>query len=300
MSVSETRKQKAIHILCMVVREMLLIMACLTLVFPLLYMIISSGKNSASLMTDPFGLPNSFQQFVENYKQVFTGIIHTGRFPLQLFTPYLSILLNQIILVVAALVFMIVFSTPIGYALGCRKFKGKGLFMGFVIFSQTVPLFGYLLPFYYLMDALKMTNNLIGIGLIFSATSMPTSIIFMRGFFEGFPKEIEEAAKIDGASELRRFFSIILPMAKGIIMSIALVQFMGYWNEFAISNLLITDMQLRTISISVMMTSTNTGSAYPTYTFALLVCSALPSLIFFTIFNKHITTGGLSLGAVKG
>mgnify|MGYP002802655571 CR=1 FL=1 len=298
MTAEQSRKAKRITLLTL--REVLLICAAITLLFPLAYMLICSGKSSAALSTSPFSLPDSWEQIVANYTSVFTGKVSTGRVEIQLFTPYLTILWNQIVLVAAALVFMLIFATPIGYCLGKRQFKGKKLYMSFVILTQTVPLFGYLLAFYYLMDLMKMTNDLFAIGLIFSATSMPTSIIFMRGFFEGLPKEVEEAAKIDGAGELTRFFRIILPLSKGIIVSIALVQFMGYWNEYAISNLLITEPELRTISISVMMTAGDTGGNYPTYTYALLVMSALPSLIFFTIFNKSITKGGLAMGSIKG
>ena len=297
---SFSKKERAKRITWIIVRELLLITVAITLLFPLLYMLISSGKSKSALTASPFAFPNDWLQITENYTSVFTGVVKRGRFDIALFTPYFTILKNQIILVAAALGFMLIFATPIGYVLGKRQFTGKRPYMAFVIFTQTVPLFGYLLSFYYLMDLLKMTNNLIGIGLIFSATSMPTSIIFMKGFFQSIPKEVEEAARIDGAGELRTFFSIIIPMAKGIIFSVALIQFMGYWNEYAISNLLITAPELNTISISVMMTSTDTGSAYPTYTYALLVMAALPSLIFFTVFNKAITKGGLALGSVKG
>ena len=88
-------------------------------------------------------------------------------------------------------------------------------------------------------------------------------------------------------------------MAKGAIASMAIINFMGYWNEVAISTLMLTDANLRTINIGVLMTNTQTGIMNYSYVFALLVLSAVPNFIFFTIFQKSII-GGISLGGVKG
>jgi N-acetylglucosamine transport system permease protein len=284
----------------LIARETVLIAAALSMVFPFVYMFVSSGKTGVDLINKPFAMLPSWVNLKANYASVFSGeIMRPSGLALKMFAPYLTMLKNTLILVVTALVFVIVGSVPIGYALGCREFRFKKAYMLFLVFIQAVPLFGYLIAFYFMMDMLGFSNNLIGIGMIYAGVSAPGTVIFFRGFYAGFPREIEEAAEVDGASEFRRFFTIVVPLSRGIIMSIILVSFMGYWNEFAIANILITKPDLKTIPVNVMLTSSVGSSALP-YTFALLVLSAVPTLLFFTVFQKYITEGGLSLGSLKG
>ena len=292
------RKKAVVHVTLLALREVYLILQALLMLFPLVYLLLCSGKTSAAIAQSPFAFPNSFSVIAENFGQALSGkILLAGGVAIQVYTPFFTMLKNTVILVVVALFFLVVCATPMGYVLGTRQFRGKNLVMLYVLFIQTVPLFGYLTAFYVIMDAIGFTNNLFAIGIIYAGVSMPSTILFMKGFYSSFPREVEEAAKIDGAGEFRRFMMIVVPMSKGIVISMILVQFMGYWNEFAIVNLLVSEQSLRTISINVMLTS---SSVYMTYTFALLVLSAVPTFVFFTLFQKRITQGGLSLGSVKG
>ena len=293
------RRDAAKAISAKTVREIYLILTALIMLFPLVYMFISSGKSSQELANDPFLLRMSWENIRENYRMVFTGerLSPTG-VAMKIYTPFFLQLRNVLIQVASALVFLVVCAVPIGYVLGRRNFKGKRAYLLFLIFIQTVPLFGYLIAFYVLMDAMGFTNNLIGTGLIFAGVSMPGAIIFLRGFFVSFPGEIEEAAEVDGAGEWKKFLWIIIPMARGIIVSIVLINFMGYWNEFGISSLLLTDPDLKTISINVMMTADAQNNQ--TYLFPLLVLSSVPTLLIFTLFQREITTGGLTMGSLKG
>lgn len=283
----------------LILREVYIVANALIMLFPLFYLIICAGKTSMQLVQSPFALPQGFDAYIKNFTSVFTGEIElVNGIKIQVYTPFLLLLKNVVIITAVGLLILVATAIPVGYALGRRQFKGKKAYMMFIILIQTVPLFGYLIAFYFCMDAIKMTNNLFGIGLIYAGVSMPTGILFMKGFFSDFPATVEEAAEIDGAGEAKRFFSIVMPMSKSVIAAIVLVQFMGYWNEFAIANLLITDPNLWTISIAIM--HTDSSAIYITYAFALLLLSAVPTFIFFTSFQKGITRGGLSLGSLKG
>lgn len=293
-----SRKRAAAHYTLITLREIYLILQAVFMLFPLVYLVLCSAKTSSAIAQSPFSLPDSFGVIVDNFRQALTGqIMLPGNIAIQMYTPFVTMLKNTVVLVVIALLFLVVCATPMGYVLGTRRFRGKNAVMFYVLFIQTVPLFGYLTAFYVLMDAIGFTNDLFAIGIIYAGVSMPSTILFMKGFYASFPKEVEEAAEIDGAGEFRRFMMIVVPMSKGIVISMILVQFMGYWNEFAIVNLLVSEQNLRTISINVMLTS---SSVYMTYTFALLVLSAVPTFVFFTVFQKRITQGGLSLGSIKG
>ena len=295
-----SKKGQALHIGGVAFREIYIWINALLMIFPLVFMIISSGKTQQQLTQDPFGFPIGWSVFASNYGDVIHGYkyieVNDILMAYEFYTPYFTMIKNSAKLTLVALVFLIVCAAPIGYVLGARKFPGQKLVMLFIIFIQTVPLFGYLIAFYYLMQTFGMIDNHFGISIIYAAVSMPSTIIFFKGFYHGFLNEIEEAAKIDGANEIQRYFSIIIPNSVSMIFALVLIQFMGYWNEFAITNMLITETELKTVSITLMSTSPDEYS----YSMALLVLSAIPSFIFFTVFQKQIINSNLTMGAIKG
>lgn len=277
-----------------------LLIVCISMVLPLLYMLISAGKSNEELLMEPFGLPHGgWAQFSENFSSVFTGKVMVDGYEIKMFATFGNMLLNEILIVGSALVCLLFCAVPMGYAMGRRKFFGKRGYMLFLLLMQTAPLFGYLMAFHFLAQMLGFTDNLLGIGMIYAAVSMPGAVILLSGFFSNFPAAVEEAAEIDGAGEFRRFFSLIIPMSKNTIFAIVLINFMGYWNEYAIANLLITKMDFKTISVNLMMTASYQMSSYKSYSFALLVLSALPTLLFFTIFQRGIIKGNLTMGSLK-
>ena len=291
-----SKKAEARRITFLVLREAYLWFQVLLMIFPLVFMVLASGKSQLEMAQNPFGLPSSWGQFSANYQSVITGLKDFYGQPVQFYTPYFTMIKNSAVLTLGGLVFLIVCAAPIGYVLGARDFPGKRPFMLFIIFIQTVPRFGYLIAFYYLMNNWNMMNNQLGICIIYAAVSMPSTIIYLKGFYQSFPREIEEAAKLDGAGELQRYLQIVLPVSSSMLFAMLLIQFMGYWNEYAITNMLTTKMSLKTVSITLMSTS----EADYTYMMALLVLSALPSLLFFTVFQKRIINSNLTMGAIKG
>ena len=276
-------------------RELYLWLNIFLMLFPLYFMVISSMKTNAEFYNSAFALPKEpWETLKANMTMAFTGKVGGVQY-----TGFGTMLFNTVFLSVVSLVVMVAVALLAGYAMGTRQFKGKALFTIFLLTIQTVPFFGYIMPMYLFVDKLELTNKLLGVVPVFVAVSLPSTIILMQGFFSTFPKAIEEAALIDGCGEVRKLFHIVIPMAKGAIASMAIINFMGYWNEVAISTLMLTDANLRTINIGVLMTNTQTGIMNYSYVFALLVLSAIPNFIFFTIFQKSII-GGISLGGVKG
>ncbi len=275
-------------------RELYLWFNIFLMLFPLYFMVISSMKTNAEFYNSAFALPKEpWETLKANMTMAFTGKVGGVQY-----TGFGTMLFNTVFLSVVSLVVMVAVALLAGYAMGTRQFKGKALFTIFLLTIQTVPFFGYIMPMYLFVDKLELTNKLLGVVPVFVAVSLPSTIILMQGFFSSFPKAIEEAALIDGCGEVRKLFHIVIPMAKGAIASMAIINFMGYWNEVAISTLMLTDANLRTINIGVLMTNTQTGIMNYSYVFALLVLSAVPNFIFFTIFQKSII-GGISLVGVK-
>ncbi len=276
-------------------RELFLWVNILLMLFPLYFMFISAMKSNSEFYRSPLGLPSELWfNLKTNLDMALTGKVGVLQH-----TPFTTMLINTTILTIVSLVVMVFVATLAGYALGTRRFKGKGLFILFVLIIQTMPFFGYIMPLYMFVDKLGLTNKLLGVVPVYVAVSLPQCIILMQGYFSSFPKEVEEAAILDGCGEVKKVLHIVMPMSKGAIASMAVINFMGFWNEVAIASLMLTDESLRTINIGVLMTNTQTGTMNYSYVFALLVLSAIPNFVFFTIFQKRII-GGISLGSVKG
>lgn len=276
-------------------RELFLWVNILAMLFPLYFMVVSAMKSNAEFYNNPLGLPENWW---ENLKTNLTMAM-TGKVSAVQYTGFGTMLVNTVIVTMLTLVTMIFVASLAGYAMGTRTFKGKALFTFFVLTIQTVPFFGYIMPMYMFADKMHLTNSLLGIVPIYVAVSLPQCIVLMQGFYSSFPKSIEEAAILDGCGEIKKLLHIVLPMSKGQIAAMTVVNFMGYWNEVAIASLMLNDENLRTINVGVLMTNTQTGIMNYAYVFALLVLSAIPNFIFFTLFQKKII-GGITLGGVKG
>lgn len=280
-----------------VLLEIYLICAALLMLFPLLFMYYSAFKTDGEIRANPFGIgKDPFGAFAANLKMVFTGAIdEVTQAP-----PFLTLLGNSLLVTVVSLAFMVMIATLGGYAIGRIRFKWKSAYMIFLIIAQTVPIFGYLFPLYYTLSAVSLIDTRIGVILVYISVGLPTTIILLSSFFKGFPTAVEEAALVDGCNTFRKFIYIILPMTRGAIMSMAIINFMGYWNEFAIVSLIVSENDLFTLNIGAFfMQGVLSGGDRLDYTLTLLALATVPNLVFFTVFQKNMVSG-VSLGAVKG
>lgn len=276
-------------------RELYLWVNIVLMVYPLYFMVISAMKSNAEFYNNAFALPvKAWNNLLHNMTMAWTGQVGAVQY-----TGFGTMLFNTVFLTSISLVVMVLIALLAGYAMGTKAFAGKSVFMVFIMTLQTVPFFGYVMPLYLFTDTLRLNNKLMGVVPVYVAVALPMTIILLQGFFRSFPKEIEEAALIDGCGELRKFWSIVVPIAKPAVASMAIINFMGYWNEIAIASLMLNGEKLRTINIGVLMTNSQTGVMNYAYVFAILVLSAIPNFIFFNIFQRSIIKG-ISVGSLKG
>lgn len=287
-------------------REIFLIVNIIFMLFPFFFMLVNAARTNAEFQLSPLGMPeNLFGTLAENFNSVRTGVVKTPLLfddyvEVAMFTPFVKMLVNSAVITLLSLVGLLLVSHLFGYSLGTRKFPGKKALIILLVIVQAVPFFGYITPMYVVAEQLRLVNRLTGPIPFYIAVSTPMATILFQGFFSAFPKEIEEAAVIDGCSELEKYFRVIVPLSAGAIATIGVINFMGFWNEYAIANLLIgADFDLRTINIGVMLSERRDGQPNFVYQFMLLTLSAIPNLILFTVFQKHIING-LTLGSVKG
>jgi ABC-type glycerol-3-phosphate transport system permease component len=154
------------------------------------------------------------------------------------------------------------------------------------------------LPFYLLMNQLKLLNSLWSLVLTYSALNMPISILMMSGYFASIPKELDEAAIIDGCSRIRTLMRVVLPLASPGIVSVALFCFISSWQEFLFALIYIEDIPKRTLALGLATYKTPQHGVLWGNMMAATIFAVLPTTIVFVFFQKRLIAG-LTKGALK-
>ncbi|MEV7389196.1 carbohydrate ABC transporter permease [Streptomyces sp. NPDC091215] len=261
----------------------LLVAGALEALVPVLWVVSGSLQSSEQLYkgTNPIPRPFEWGNFATAWNE--------GGF-----SQYLP---NSLLYTAAAVAGILVISSLAGYALARIDFPGRGAIVAAVLIIMIIPLPASFIAQYKLMIALGLANTRIGYILVLIAGGLPISILIMRGFFASQPKELEEAAAIDGASLLGTFWRIILPLAKPGLVAVAVIQAMHVWNEYLMALVLFNDSSLMPVQRGL----TNFVSAETPQQQILLAASViavLPIVVFYAIAQRNIVSG-LSAGALK-
>jgi len=256
---------------------------------PLLYMLLTSFKSDQEILNSPWTLPH--KPDFGNYIGAWFG---KGLTDITLGTNFL----NSIVITVSTLVFLTLLSTLAGYALGRHQFPGSKFLYIAIIGLIAVPVHGLLVPIWNFMDQMAMLNNRLAISLIYTAFSLPFSIVIMRSYFESIPTAMEEAARIDGCKEIGVFWHIGLPMAKGAVSTVIIINVVNIWSELLFATVLLTKPEVRTLPLAISLFSQNMYSTSFGMLFAGLTMATLPLLVMYFFFQKRIVKG-MAMGALK-
>jgi ABC-type glycerol-3-phosphate transport system permease component len=264
-----------------------LVSYCLTSVAAFLWTIsISLKSNQDFFATSPWSLPQ--HPTLENYRSAWT----TAKIG--------SFFLNSAIMTVGTVTISLAVSATAAYALGRIKFRGNSLVSMFFLTGLMIPGFLIIVPLYFLLRDMHLLGSLYGLGIVYVATQIPFNIYVLTGFFKTLPKELEEAAYVDGASPLKTFFRVMLPLAGPGLASVALLNCLTIWNEFFFALVFISDESKFTLPLGLYRLSINAEySSQWTQMFAGLVLAMIPVLIVFGVAQERLTRG-LTLGALKG
>lgn len=262
----------------------ILIILAVVYIAPLLWVILASFKNNTTLMTDPFGWPNPLN--FDNYVTAWVGGGIGGYF------------LNSVIVVGCTLVISILINCMAAYGMARMKWKLSGAAMVFFLTGMMVPIHATLIPLYTMFSAIGFLNSYLSLIVPYVVFTFGQSIYIMRGFFGNIPKEMEEAAVIDGCSIWRAFWRIIMPISTAGIFTIGLFTFNGTWNELLVGLIFTNSKAIRTLPVGL---TSFVGQYSTNYTpmFAAIVIAILPTIIVYCCFSNKIV-GGLTAGAVKG
>lgn len=252
---------------------------------PLLWTILSSFKTTREIFASPFSLPQHWQ--LVNYVNAWqtAGI---GRF-----------FLNTVIVVGCALAITMLTGAMSAYVLARFPFRGRGLVRTLIVAGLTFPVFLAVVPLFFILQGLGVLNTLPGLILSYSAYAYPFTVFFLTSFFEELPGEIGEAAALDGANEWRTFFQVMLPMARPGMASVAILNFVGLWNQFLLPVVLNSDPDKYVLTQGMASFASQAGYSVDFGAlFAGAVMTIVPVLAVYLIFQRRLQ-GAVAPGSLK-
>ncbi len=224
---------------------------------------------------------------------------------------FLELLRNSLALSLGVATFAVLVAVTAAYAFARFRFKGRAFLMVAVLFVILMPSVGLSTPLYLLMNGVRtvdatgkvifnLRDSLLGVGIAISAGALPFAIWNLKGYLDTIPRELEEAARIDGANFNQTFVRIMLPLAAPALAVTFFLSFMGNWQEFALSWLFLTKPQDYTLAMTLYNMTGQYATQVPWNRFsAMVVIIALPVAVIYIILQKQIV-GGLTSGGVKG
>jgi ABC-type glycerol-3-phosphate transport system permease component len=205
---------------------------------------------------------------------------------------------NSILLTVPSTLIVVVLGTMAGYAFARLPFPGRTAAFYLVVFGLLVPFFAYMIPLYFQMRSMGLLDSLLGVNLVLASTQLSFGTWFMRAFFSDLPGELEQAARVDGASELQIFTRIMVPLVTSGMGALAVFTFLQQWNNFLVPLLYMPGGEYQPLTTGLYLflggRSVDIG---PLAAGALI--TVLPVVVLFVALQRQVTQGFLS-GAVKG
>ncbi|GLI08780.1 sugar ABC transporter permease [Paenibacillus tyrfis] len=264
--------------------NVLLTLYALVTLYPLFWLFVSSFKTNEEFHSKPFSLPEVWQwdNFVRAWEVSAMG----------------TSLVNSTIVTVLSLILTLVLGALAAYVLARFDFKLKPLFMGLFLLGMLIPIHSTLVPLFVLMKKVKLLDTYAALVFPYTAFELPLAIFVVAAYLTAIPKEIEEAALIDGTGYWGIFFRMMLPLSLPALSTIAILGFLRFWNDFAFALVFISKPALKTIPLSLSVFATGYATDYK-LTMAAMSIAVLPTIIVYLLFQEQIMKG-MTAGAVKG
>ncbi|CDP49875.1 N-Acetyl-D-glucosamine ABC transport system, perme ase protein 2 [Devosia sp. DBB001] len=255
----------------------------LIMLAPIVIMVFSAFKTNAQIFASPFSPPDFTH--VGNLIKIWTQ------------TNFLRYLFNSVVVTGSSMTLIIVLGTMAAYAIGRYEFKGSGFILMFFLAGLTLPLKLAIIPLFILMRDFGILNNQLSLILVYVAMGLPTTVFILTGFIRTLPNELEDAARMDGASELRIMWSVMLPLVRPAMVIAAIQNVVPIWNDFFFPLVFIQNDDLKTLPQGL----TSFMGEYTTdwgVLFAGLTLSAAPIILIYIVLSRQFING-MTAGAVK-
>ncbi|MBE1583025.1 carbohydrate ABC transporter permease [Nonomuraea angiospora] len=261
-----------------------LAIGCLIWIYPFLWMVSASFKTSAEVFTKGLDLLPDAPEWA-NYERAWVEA-EFGKY-----------LLNTVIITVCTVVVVVVRCAMTGYVLARHEFRGRKLIMGVLVATLFVPAGYTIIPLVDLSQKLGLLNSLTGIILAMSGAANVAAILLYFGYFRGIPKELTEAALIDGAGFATIFFRVMLPLAKPVTATVTVLTFLSTWNAFFLPLVFtFSRPDLRTVSVGMLAFVGENATDWSGMAAAATI-SLLPVVVLFVVLQRYFIEG--IAGAVK-
>ena len=252
--------------------------------YPLLWLFLSSFKTNTELYANPWGLPEQFR--LDNYIQAITeGHI------LQYFG-------NSVMIAVSAVLVAVVLSSMVSYAITRMQWRLSKLTLNVFLLGMMIPVYAMVVPLFSMFNRMGLLNTHLAVIIPHIAMGFPMAIFIMTGFMGSLPKEMEEAAVMDGCNIYQMFFKIIMPISKSSVVTVAVVTFINIWNDLLLPQIFLTDASKMTLPVGLTEFQGQYATNYVAEIAAVII-TIIPSIIVYIWLHNHIMEGMVA-GAVKG
>lgn len=268
----------------MFIKYIALILFTVMCLYPLFWLFLASFKTNQELYFNTWGLPESWS--IVNYVNAVVkgGVVR-----------YFG---NSVVIAVSAVVVAVILGTMASYAIARMHWKMSKLVYNTFLLGMMIPIYGLIIPLFSIFKTLGLLNTHWAVIIPQIALGFPMTIFIVCGFMRSIPRELEEAAVIDGCSALQCFVKVILPIAKSSVVTVAVVQFINIWNDLLLPRIFLTDSEKMTLPVGL----TNFQAMYSTdYVgmIAAVIMTIIPSIIVYVLLHRQIMEGMVA-GAVKG
>ncbi len=278
------KKNKQKSIICWVIAFALAIFYLIVSFMPFVFMVLNSFKEKFEMLTKGvFNLPDSLN--FTNYTEVLTG----G------FSKYF---LNSVIVLTISLLLLLFISACASYPLARFKFKLANPIYAGIVACMSIPVHITLIPVFKMSRATGLYDSIWALIGPYIAFAVPISVFILTSFMKEIPREIEESAEIDGCGKIQMFFSIILPLAKPGLATLAIYNGVNMWNEFSFAYTLTQSSENRTLPLAIWEFQGQYSMNTPMI-MAVLTLTLLPMIVMFIVFQDKLVKG-MTAGAVKG
>ena len=251
---------------------------------PLLQVFINSFRSDREVKTMPLGLPK--QWVFNNYPETWP------------IGGYGQAYINSLLIAAVVIVVVLAVAGLGAYSFSKLEYKGRGFFNAYFFVAISLPGFLYIVPDYFIFNKLHLIDTRVGLMLVYIAMQIPFNMLLLKTFLAGIPRELEEAAKIDGCNELDSFMKITLPIAKPMFLTVAILVFVNVWNEYLWSNTFVTTEIIKPVATRFVKFTGEYGSDMAKIYTASVITIA-PVIILYLLFSRKFIEG-MTSGSVKG
>lgn len=266
------------------VLTLVLVLAALLFVFPLILIFLNCLKSQQQITASLLSFPTELH--FENFPKAMEKM------------NYMTAFCNSVIVTVCGVAGLVLLASMTAYQVVRRKCLASRVISALMLASMAIPFQVLMVPLVIVARNLHLINSLPGIIVMYWGFLLPMAMFLYQGFIKGVPRELEEAAMIDGCGQIRAFFRIVFPMLKPITATVAIINILGVFNDFTLPLIMLSSQNLKTLPLSF---SVFYGSYLNEWQLIMagLVLSVFPVLVFFLLMQKNIMDG-LTAGALKG